>query len=75
MVRPSAPLSLQLPEPDPGVRRLLAGVGTVANGIDLSLLERLSPIEWDNVVLYGQYILTESSSAGAVPQKRAALSV
>jgi hypothetical protein len=44
----------------------------VANGIDLSLLERVSPIEWDNVVLYGQYILTGSSSAGAVPQKRAA---
>jgi hypothetical protein len=47
----------------------------VANGIDLSLLERVSPIEWDNVVLYGQYILTGSSSAGAVPQKRTALSV
>ena len=41
----------------------------VANGIDLSLLEHVSPIEWDNVVLYGQYILTGSSSAGAVPQK------
>jgi hypothetical protein len=26
----------------------------VANGIDLSLLEGFSPIEWDNVVLYGQ---------------------
>ena len=24
---------------------------------DLSLLEHVSPIEWDNVVLYGQYIL------------------
>jgi len=47
----------------------------VANGIDLSLLERVNPIEWDNVVLYGQYILTGSSSAGAVPQKRTALSV
>ena len=29
----------------------------IANGIDLSLLEHVSPIEWDNVVLYGQYIL------------------
>ena len=27
----------------------------VANGNDLSLLERVSPIEWGNVVLYGQY--------------------
>jgi len=35
------------------------------------LLERVSPIEWDNVVLYGQYILTGSSFAAAVPQKKA----
>jgi TnpA family transposase len=27
------------------------------DGLDLSLLEHVSPIEWDNVVLYGQYIL------------------
>jgi hypothetical protein len=25
--------------------------------VDLSLLEHVSPIEWDNVILYGQYIL------------------
>jgi len=46
--------ALQLPEPDPGVHRLLAGVGKswvlsqydpVANGIDVSQLERVSPIE------------------------------
>jgi hypothetical protein len=51
---------------DPGVHRLLAGVRNlpgpescdpIANGIDLSPLEHVSPIEWDNVVLYGQYIL------------------
>ena len=29
MVRPSAPLSLQLPEPAPDVHRLLAGVGNL----------------------------------------------
>jgi hypothetical protein len=85
MVRPSAPLSLQLPGLGPGVHRLLAGVGIswvlsqcdppVANGIDLSLLKRVSPIEWDNVVLYGQYILSGSSSAGAVPKKGPPLSV
>jgi hypothetical protein len=27
------------------------------DGLDLSLLEHVSAIEWDNVVLYGQYIL------------------
>lgn len=27
------------------------------SGIDVSLLEHVSPIEWDNVVLYGLYVL------------------
>jgi hypothetical protein len=48
---------------------VLSQCDPVANGIDLSLLERVSPMEWDNVVLYGQYILTGSSSAGAGAQK------
>ena len=26
-------------------------------GIDIALLEHVSPIEWDNVVLYGQYVI------------------
>jgi hypothetical protein len=34
----------------------------IANGIDLSLLEHVSPIEWDNVVLYGQYISADAVS-------------
>ena len=25
--------------------------------IDVALLEHISPIEWDNVILYGQYVL------------------
>lgn len=25
--------------------------------IDISLLEHVSPIEWDNVILYGEYVL------------------
>ena len=29
----------------------------VANGIDLSLLKSVSPIEWENILLYGQYNL------------------
>jgi len=63
------PLSLELPKPHPGVHRLLSQCDPVANGVDTSLLEHVSPIEWDNVVLYGQYILTGSSSGGAVRQK------
>ena len=36
------------------ISRVLSQCDPVANGIDLSLLEHVSPIEWDNVVLYGQ---------------------
>ena len=27
------------------------------HGIELSLLRHVSPIEWDNIVLYGEYVL------------------
>ena len=30
------------------------------HGLDLSLLEHISPIGWDNVLLYGQYTLDRS---------------
>ena len=39
------------------ISRVLNQGDPAANGIDPSLLEHVSPIEWDNVVLYGQYIL------------------
>jgi hypothetical protein len=26
-------------------------------GVDLSLLEHISPVGWDNVLLYGEYVL------------------
>ena len=38
---------------------MLSQTEPIANGIDLFLLEHVSPIEWDNVVLYGQYILDQ----------------
>lgn len=28
--------------------------------IDIALLEHVSPIEWENVILYGQYLLDRS---------------
>jgi hypothetical protein len=28
--------------------------------IDLTLLEHVSPIEWDNVLLYGRYVIDRS---------------
>ena len=30
---------------------------TERHGIELSLLRHVSPIEWDNIVLYGEYVL------------------
>jgi Tn3 transposase DDE domain len=39
------------------ISRVSGHCDAAGNGIDLSLLEHVSPIEWDNVVLYGQYIL------------------
>ena len=47
----------------------------IANGIDLSLLEHVSPIEWDNVVLYGQYILDRKLVRRRRGAKRVVLSV
>ena len=29
-------------------------------GVDLSLLEHISPIGWENIVLYGEYVLNRS---------------
>ena len=39
------------------ISRVLRHCDPIDNEVDLSLLEHVSPIEWDNVVLYGQYIL------------------
>jgi hypothetical protein len=27
------------------------------DGIDVSMLEHVSPIEWDNILLYGEYVI------------------
>ena len=37
--------------------RVIRGADPEGHGVDLSLLRHVSPIEWDNVVLYGQYVL------------------
>ena len=39
------------------IGRILKDCAPQDNGVDISLLEHLSPIGWHNVVLYGQYIL------------------
>jgi Tn3 transposase DDE domain len=39
------------------IDRILNECDPVNNGISVSLLEHISPIEWDNVILYGEYVL------------------
>src|ERR1700741_879452 len=58
-----------------GISRVLSECPPVANGIDPSLLEHVSPIEWDNVVLYGQYILDPKLVRRRRRAKRVVLSV
>ncbi len=41
--------------------RLRSGGGYAKNpNIDLSLLEHISPIGWENIILYGEYVLNRS---------------
>jgi hypothetical protein len=47
----------------------------LANGVDTSLLEHVSPIEWDNVVLYGQYVLDRKLVRRHLRSTKVALSV
>ena len=42
------------------ISRVLQSYDLKENNVDGSLLEHVSPIEWDNVILYGQYIVDRS---------------
>jgi TnpA family transposase len=39
------------------IDRVLNECDPEGNGINVSLLEHISPIEWENVVLYGEYVI------------------
>jgi hypothetical protein len=39
--------------------RLVDSAGFVAMGFDASLVKHVSPVGWDNVVLYGEYIINK----------------
>ena len=39
------------------INRVLNECDPESAGIDVSLLEHISPIEWENVILYGEYVL------------------
>jgi TnpA family transposase len=42
------------------IEGVVSECGPEAEGIDISLLEHVSPIEWDNVLLYGQCVIDRS---------------
>jgi hypothetical protein len=50
------------------IDRVLNECDPEGSGINISLLEHVSPIEWENVVLYGEYIINRAliRSAGLV---------
>ena len=39
------------------ITRTLRSGAIAEEGIDATLLQHVSPIEWDNAILYGQYVL------------------
>ena len=52
------------------ISRVLSECDPLANRIDLCLLEHVSPIERDKVVLYGQYILDRKPRPPAPSRKK-----
>ena len=44
--------------------RVIRTVDPERHGIELSLLRHVSPIEWDNIVLYGEYVSSIADSSG-----------
>ena len=39
------------------INRVIQECDPEGAGIDLSLLEHISPIGWENIILYGEYVL------------------
>ena len=42
------------------IARILAEDNPESEGIDTSMLSHISPIGWDNILLYGEYVLDRS---------------
>lgn len=42
------------------INRVILQCNPKRNGIDLKLIEHISPITWDNVILYGEYVLDKT---------------
>ena len=42
------------------INRVVMECDPEGNGINLQLMEHISPITWDNVILYGEYLLDQN---------------
>ena len=42
------------------INRVVLECDPEGNGINLNLIEHISPITWDNVILYGEYLLDQN---------------
>jgi hypothetical protein len=42
------------------INRVILECNPNGAGVDLSLLKHISPIGWENVILYGEYVLYRS---------------
>ena len=42
------------------INRVVVECDPEGNGINLKLMEHISPITWDNVILYGEYLLDQN---------------
>jgi TnpA family transposase len=41
------------------INRVILECDPIGNGVDIQLIEHISPITWDNVILYGEYVIDE----------------
>ncbi len=48
------------------IGRVTSECNPEGDGIDISLLEHVSPIGWDNVLLYGEYVIDPGLIRGSV---------
>ena len=42
------------------INRVILECDPGASSVDLSLMEHISPITWDNIILYGEYVLNRN---------------
>ena len=41
------------------INQIILECDSIGNGINIQLIEHISPITWDNVILHGEYVIGE----------------